>query len=550
MSDAAVSGNGRQPRGMIDHRGVSRYCPCVCILIVFHFLLAGFAGGWEAARAPAAVARRPNILFILTDDQSYKTVKCYPESYPWVKTPRIDGLAAGGVRFTRAYLGAWCMPSRASLLTGKHPHGIESLRMEGVYPASTYDPAVCRFWPKVFREQGYHTAQIGKWHTGVDAGFGRDWDYQVVWNRPKHPENAGNYYNDQLLAFNGEERMTMGYSTDNYTRWACEYIEGKHRDPNKPWYLWLCHGGVHGPSIPAPRHKGMYAEQPVPTPADILPPRPGKPTYLEDTQAWFKAPDGTIRMGRSGEKFGDDSRQSARTHAAWVHQVNECVPSLDESVGRLIDTLKQTGQLENTLVVFTADQGFSMGEHGFRTKLAPYDANYASPLILSRPGMIPAGTVCRQPVNAPDLIVTFFAMAGIELPWVMHGRDLTPLLRDPEKASWAFPTLYEYTGHDFGSDVTRILRAGGDAKYERVPWYVALRDRRFKYIRYLNAGEIEELYDLEADPEELTNLADRAEHADRLRQLRQATIEELRRTEAGFLDHLPPTAAERRPNRP
>ena len=506
----------------------------------------GSAG--ETADPPG---RRPNILFILTDDQSYKTVRCYPESFPWVKTPRIDALAASGTRFTRAYLGAWCMPSRASLLTGKHPHGIESLRMEGVYPASTYDPAVCRFWPQVFRQHGYHTAQIGKWHTGVDAGFGRDWDYQVVWNRPKHPENAGNYYDDQLLAFNGEERRTPGYSTDNYTRWACEYIEGEHRDPSKPWYLWLCYGGVHGPSIPAPRHKGTYADAPVPTPADILPPRLGKPTYLEDTQAWFRAADGSIRMGRNGEKFGDESQKDAKTHAAWVHQVNECVPSLDEGVGRLIDALRRSSQLENTVVVFSADQGFSMGEHGFRAKLAPYDANYASPLIISSPGRIPAGTVCRQPVNAPDLVVTFFALAGIELPWVMHGRDLTRQLRDPTNPSWAFPMLYEYTGHDYGSDVARVVRGGGGkAKYERVPWYVALRDGRFKYVRYLTVGEIEELYDLEADPEELTNLADRAEHAERLRQLRLATIAELRRTGAEFVDHLPPTAAEQVPRRP
>ena len=135
-------------------------------------ILVLFAGSSLFAEVP----KRPNILFILADDQSYKTVHCYPESYPWVKTPNIDRLAQAGVRFDRAYLGAWCMPSRASLLTGRHPHGIESMRMEGEYPGSTYDPKQCRFWPSVFREHGYHTAQIGKWHTGTDSGQGRDWD--------------------------------------------------------------------------------------------------------------------------------------------------------------------------------------------------------------------------------------------------------------------------------------------------------------------------------------------------------------------------------------
>src|SRR5437016_5157180 len=104
---------------------------------------------------PARAASPPNILFILTDDQSYKTIGCYPESWPWVKTPNIDRLAATGVRFQAAYLGSWCMPSRSTLLTGRLPHGIETMRMAGVYPASAYDPKLCRFWPSVLREAGY-----------------------------------------------------------------------------------------------------------------------------------------------------------------------------------------------------------------------------------------------------------------------------------------------------------------------------------------------------------------------------------------------------------
>src|SRR5205823_11288770 len=116
-------------------------------------------------------SRKPNILLIYADDQSYKTVGCYPESWPCVKTPNIDALAKSGVRFHGAYLGGWCMPSSASILTGHHPHAIQSMRMEGKYPGSTYDPKQCPFWPSLFRKNGYHTAHIGKWHTGTDAGF-------------------------------------------------------------------------------------------------------------------------------------------------------------------------------------------------------------------------------------------------------------------------------------------------------------------------------------------------------------------------------------------
>ncbi|MCP4816256.1 MAG: sulfatase-like hydrolase/transferase, partial [Planctomycetaceae bacterium] len=151
-------------------------------LIIYGFLFISCIAAITEAKSP------PNILFFYTDDHSHRTVGCYPESYPFVKTPNMDQLAANGIRFKYAYIGTWCMPSRATLLTGHYQHAIESMRMEGPYPGSTYDPKKCPFWPSVFRRHGYQTAQIGKWHTGTDTGYGRDWDYQVVWNRPR-PES-------------------------------------------------------------------------------------------------------------------------------------------------------------------------------------------------------------------------------------------------------------------------------------------------------------------------------------------------------------------------
>lgn len=480
----------------------------------------------------AEPARRPNILFIYADDQSYKTVGCYPEAWPWVKTPNIDRLAKTGVRFHGAYLGAWCMPSRASLLTGQHPHSIRSMRMEGPYPGSTYDPQQCPFWPAVFRASGYHTAQIGKWHTGVDTGFGRDWDYQIVWNRPKYPDNAGAYYEKQRLAFNGEERWVEGYPADNYTKWACKYIRGENRDTNKPWYLWLCYGSVHGPSKPAARHKGHYKSADVPEPTDIFGPRSGKPAYLDDTQAWRKDARGRIVAGKSGEKVGDEAGAKSTSYADWVRQVNECVPAIDEGVGQLVAALKETGQLDNTLIVYTADQGFAMGEHGLRMKIAPYDASYRSPLIISYPGVTPAGKFCPHTPNAPDLVATFFAAAGIELPAEMPGQDITPLLKNPSTTGEQ-PCFYEYTGHDFGDDVTRILRdKPQEATYQKIPWYTAVVQGGWKYVRYLQPGVPDELYHLEADPEELTNLANEATHAAKRSALRAALMSELKRSRA------------------
>jgi arylsulfatase A-like enzyme len=483
-------------------------------------------------QADSSSSKRPNILFIYTDDHSHRTVSCYPEAYEWVRTPNIDRLATHGVRFTHAYIGTWCMPSRATLLTGHHQFGVESMRMVGKYPGSTYDPQHCPFWPRVFREHGYITAQIGKWHTGTDTGAGRDWDHQVVWNRPKYPENAGKYYNNQLIETNGGEAvLTKGYSTDNYTEWALDFIRGEHRDASKPWYLWLCYGAVHGPFTPAERHLESYPEAGMPIPADIYPPRPGKPDYMQRIQFWKRGEDGQPVLKSGGRGIHGPTLND------WIRQYHQGVLAIDEGVGRLLAALRETKQLDNTLIVFTSDQGFAWGQHGFRTKVAPYDATIRSPLIISMPKTLPQNAVCKTPVGGADLVPTFFQFAGIDLPWEMHGHDLTPLLRDPN-AAWPHAVLLSLTGRRYGSDTDEIP-TGREVFLNGVPWWVFLREGRYKYIRTLVKDQIEELYDLENDPEELQNLALEPDYADRLRDMRQATVAELRRTNAGFVDHLP-----------
>ncbi|MEO2009881.1 MAG: sulfatase-like hydrolase/transferase [Pirellulaceae bacterium] len=491
----------------------------------------------------AEADERPNILFIYTDDHSHRTVGCYDESYEFVRTPNIDRLASDGVRFRYAYMGTWCMPSRATMLTGHYQHAVKSMRMEGDYPGSEYDPEQCPFWPKVFRANGYQTAQIGKWHTGTDTGFGRDWDYQIVWNRPRHPKNAGNYYKDQLIEFQGgDARNVTGYSTDNYTRWAVEYLQGKGREPDKPWYLWLCYGAVHGPFTPADRHLDEYANVSVPVPQDIFPPRAGKPAYMQEIESWYRGKDGLPHLKGRRRATGENSpgqgiHGSSLDH--WIRQYHQGVLALDEAVGKLIATLKETGQYDNTLIVFTSDQGFAWGQHGFRAKVAPYDANIRSPLILSMPKRFPRGKVCTTPAGGVDIAPTFFDLAGIDLPWKMHGRSLVPQLEKPED-SWRRNLLMTFTGRHYGTDTdtiptdTSVLRRVGG-----VSWYASLHDGRFKYIRTFEENEIEELYDLQTDPEELNNLASNDDHAAHLHTMRGQTIAELRRTDAGFVDALP-----------
>jgi arylsulfatase A-like enzyme len=203
-----------------------------------------------------------------------------------------------------------------------------------------------------------------------------------------------------------------------------------------------------------------------------------------------------------------------------------------------MSVLEETGQRKNTLVVFTSDQGLAFGQHGFRgTKIAAYDANIRSPLIFSMPGRIPENRVCDVPVAGVDLVPTFFRFAGIDQPWQMHGRDLTPLLQDPS-ADWPHPMLMAATGQTFGS-ATNVIPKGDAVLHGGVPWYVMLRDKDWKYVRPLTE-DLEELYNLRTDPEELNNLAVKPEHQQILKRLRAAAIAELKRTRCGFVDRMPP----------
>ena len=489
----------------------------------------------------------PNILFIYTDDQSTRTVSAYENAYNWVDTPRIDRLAEEGVRFTRANIGSWCMASRASILTGLQQHAVESMRMTGPNPMNVYDPELCQFWPSRFREQGYYTAQIGKWHTGVDSGYGRDWDHQIVWNRPKYPENAPYYYYDQLIEVDGGEPTLMeGYTTDLYTDWAVEFIEGASRGIEKPWFLWLCYGAVHAPFTPAERHLDDYAAVDEPRIRDVYPPREGKPAYARDMAFWEEGEDGQpVEKARLGKVPVGMQDLPGRPLKDWIRQYQQGVLAIDEGVGRLLDALRETGQYEDTLIVFTSDQGFAWGQHGMKSKVAPYHATIAAPLIVRVPdslaeGNRSRGTVVTEPVTAVDLPVTFFSIAGRSLPWEMHGHDLTPLLRDPG-AMWGKPSLLTHTAKQYGSDTNTIPPKSDPRLYHGpgIPWYVLMSQGRYKYIRTLVEGEPEELYDTISDPEELRNLAFDPGYRELLKAYRSTAISELKRTEAGFADSMP-----------
>ena len=464
-------------------------------------------------------ADRPNILLIYTDDQSFRTLSCYRDvgAWPWVKTPAIDRLASEGVRFTTCYGAAWCTPSRASLLTGRFQHGIQGVQLTAVLEGH-YDPQVCRFWPAELRRSGYSTAMIGKWHLGHDAGHGRDWDHSVVWDQA---DIVGDWYNDQLLSIDGApKRKVPGYSTDVYTQHAVDYVRREHE---KPWCLWLCYNAPHLPNTVHPRHREQYSQAEVPIPAEVFGPRDNRPAWQRTYTQW-----------KPGESGVPQYRNNPLPE--MVRGYNRLVSAVDEGVDQLLAALTETKQLDDTLIIFTSDQGFAWGEHGFAWKVGPYDACLRAPLLVRWPGVAMAGGVCPHPVTIVDVASTVVAAAGIEAPWKMHGHDLRPLLEQPNRG-WSETAFMEFTRWEFGEQTDG---AQGRPELRGVPWWLFVRQGRYKYIRTLVEDEIEELYDLEQDPAEQVNLAMRDEHQARLVEFRELLLAELRRTEAGMIEHLPP----------
>ena len=469
-------------------------------------------------------ADKPNILYIFTDDQSIRSVSCYEEAHPWVQTPNIDKLATSGVRFETCYTAAWCQPSRASMLTGKLQHNIDKLKLVDPYPNTVYDPETTPFWPANFREKGYSTACIGKWHLGEDVGHGRDWDYSVIWDRMGPRSNSYAYYHKTLVRTNGGKREPLGgYSTDRYTDLAVDYI-AKQKDESKPWFLWLCYGGVHGPFTPAERHKDLYSDAPpAEVPADIFGPREGLPEFMVNFTMWEK--------NKNGRPKGFDKA---------VKKYHRAVRSIDDGVGRLMKTLEETSQLENTLVVFTSDQGMAKGQHGSKIKWLPYNATIAAPLIFYYPKKIPAGKVSKEAVNGVDITTTLHSFAGIDLPWKMDGRDLKPIIENPDK-SLSQPMLLSSTAMLYGKAAIAALnnKEYEEFKRRKVYSWIMFREGKYKYIRYLKDNCLEEVYNLENDPKEQINLASKREQMELVSELRKKAIEAYAENNPEFANALP-----------
>ena len=487
------------------------------LLILSLFITIGSSCNQKAEKP-----NQPNILYIFTDDQSIRTISCYPEAQPWVHTPNIDKLAEQGVRFSYSYTGAKCVPSRGNALTGM---------LQFNYTKAT------QYWPVDFRNQGYYTGMIGKWHWNIPRHY-ETWDWSAVWEHHL-PENHKNYYWNEKLRINGDTLLPIGYSTDSYTDLTIDFIQKRSKEKDQPWFFWLCYGAVHGPYTPADRHQNLYLDKPeTEIPVDVFGPRPDKPKHMVNMSMWKK------------EKETGKPVYGKKSLDGWVKQYNQAVQAIDEGVGRIMKALEESGQLDNTIVVFTSDQGYAWGQHGYKLKIGPYDANLLAPLIVVNKEKFPAGEVCNYPVNGTDLISTFHVIGNVTPSVKLDGRDLSELFINPNNKNWeSEPMIQTYTGQLYGDEViTNELKKAWetnewdkficDKKTGTRSWLM-LRQGKYKYIRYIWKDYIEELYDLENDPEELHNLAVIKSNHKLLSELRIKAEVEFKAKGASFIDLLP-----------
>ena len=451
------------------------------------------------AQGSATPAKRPNILVILTDDQRWDALGVVQRAqgkdalFPWLHTPNLDRLAAEGARFENAFVTtSLCSPSRASLLSGRYA------RRHQVSNNFTEYPVDLPSYPRRLKEAGYETAYVGKWHMGEENDAPRPGFDHWMSHR-----GQGNYF-DNEFNIDGTRTKIPGYYTTVVTDHAVQWIGKPHE---KPWLLVLGQKAPHGgPIQPEPRFAHALDAFPVRTPVsyDNYRAADGKPAWLEESlPTWH---------GAKGPLY------DLKTHDAFVRAYLATLLSVDEAVGRVYEALRMSGQLDDTVVVFTSDNGFVLGEHGRVDKRTMYEDSIRVPLLVRYPKAVRAGTVVSKMVLSHDLAPSLLDIAGAAALADITGASWLPLLRGQD-VPWRSSFLYEY---DF------------EKQFPYTPNVRGVRTDRWKLIRYPHGdGSPDrfgaELYDLQVDPHELKNLAADPAHAARRREMERLLDEESRK---------------------
>lgn len=457
-----------------------------------------------------------NVIFILSDDHRYDFMG-FMDKVPYLQTPNMDRMARQGAHLLNAFVTtSLCSPSRASILTGQYTH------RHGVVDNQSPVPDSATFFPQYLQRAGYQTAFVGKWHMGHGSAEPRKgFDYWASFR------GQGSYYNPTLNV-NGEE---ISYSDSTYissllTDKAIEFLDRRNRD--KPFFLYLSHKAVHSRFKPAPQDRGRYSDKPVHYPSTMFPPGydlqeaegkgfhpdagdiPDADEYNYDAvPRWVKEQrhswHGVDYMYHGGIKFDDFYRRYLET-----------LMGIDRSIGEVLGYLEANGLMENTVVFYMGDNGFSFGEHGLIDKRQAYEESIRVPLLVYAPSMIEKGTEVKPMVQNIDIAPTILDIAGLRRPGNMDGASFEPMLRGREVPGWRERIYYEYFW---------------ERPFPQTPTMHAVRTDSFKYIRYYGVWDINELYNLKADPDESNNLIRNPEYYQLSRQLNRDLFDWLQRTD-------------------
>ena len=448
----------------------------------------------------------PNIVFIMSDDHAWQAISAYGSDRN--VTPNIDRIAQDGITFDRYYVeNSICAPSRAAILTGvfSEHHGVPTNR-------EVFDGTQETF-PVVARASGYQTALVGKWHLKSEP-VGFDHYERLV--------GQGNYYGPRMIR-NGVEVLHEGYTTDVITDLALEWLETE-RDESTPFVLMVQHKAPHREWMPGPDHLHDMEGVDLPEPATLFDDYSGRgrastmqemtiKDHLRPMDLKLAMPEWMMRMTPE-ERAAWDKAYEPRNEAfraldlagadliRWKYQryakdYLRCIASVDDSVGRILDSLESLGLDENTIVIYTSDQGWYLGEHGWYDKRWMYEESFRTPFLLRWPGVVAPGRRTELLSQNIDLAPTFLEVVGAEIPDRMQGRSLLPILESVDDAQV----------EDIGWRDALYYRYYESLGPHKVPKHEGVRTRRYKLMVFPELDEVE-LYDLKVDPDELHSLAD------------------------------------------
>jgi N-acetylglucosamine-6-sulfatase len=514
----------------------------------------------------AEAAKRPNILFIFSDDHALRTISAYAGDKAINQTPNIDRIAKEGAIFTKSFCAnSICQPSRAAILTGKHSH-LNGVKTNG----SKWNPKQ-QVFPRLLSKAGYQTAMIGKWHMHPTPSTEFDYHKTLTGHG-----GQGRYYNPEFITYDGKVVTEKGYSTDIIASESMEWMD--QRDKDKPFMLMCQFKSPHTNVMPAIRHLELFKDSDIPVPDSYHNDNKGRSEYLSHTwmkMSGMKAPDvlktgpakGTYALPQGDHKQASNKKRKGKgkkkkqtlpgyysymdkqdldAYHAHYDPINaeygrrlargdvsakekleypykrymkdylRCVTAVDENVGRLLAYLEANGLSENTIVVYSSDQGFFLGENGWTDKRLMDEITMQMPFIIRWPNTIKPGQNIQKMIQNIDYAPTLLQAAGLDVPEDIQGQSFLPLLKGEKTDDWRDSLYYHYY-HSGAYNLPKIEGVRGD---------------RYKLVRYydhpkLKLGEQWELFDLEKDPNEQQSFHNNPEYAGIIKEMK-GKLESLR----------------------